>query len=89
MPDLALNPSMRALSAYHFDASRMRFVTMPTLLLIGEDTASPSAKQSIRALQESLPDPTVIVLENQEHNAMEDGRAALANAITKFAAPNK
>ena len=37
---IAVHPrQMRALSAYRFDASRMKFVTMPTLLLIGEDTA--------------------------------------------------
>jgi hypothetical protein len=59
---------------------------MPTLLLIGEATASPYAKQSISALRESLPNPTLLMLERQEHNAMEGGRDVLANAIIKFAA---
>jgi pimeloyl-ACP methyl ester carboxylesterase len=77
---------MFALSAYRFDASRMRSVTMPTLLLIGEDTASPYARQSIAELRGSLPSPTVVVLERQEHNAMEAGREMLANAIITFAA---
>ena len=77
---------MRALSAYRFDASRMKSVTMPTLLLIGEDTASPYAKQSVSALRDSLANPTVLVLEGQEHNAMDGGREVLANAIIKFAA---
>jgi pimeloyl-ACP methyl ester carboxylesterase len=77
--------TMRALAAYRFDASRMKSVTMPTLLLIGEDTASPYAKQSIDALRESLPSPTLVVLERQEHNAMEGGRDLLANVIVKFA----
>jgi pimeloyl-ACP methyl ester carboxylesterase len=63
----------------------MKSVTMPTLLLIGEDTASPYAKQSIGALRESLPTPTLVVLERQEHNAMEGGRDLLANVIVKFA----
>jgi hypothetical protein len=54
---------MFALSAYRFDPSRMKSVTMPTLLLIGADTASPYATQSIAALRESLPNPTLVVLE--------------------------
>ena len=77
---------MHALSAYRFDASRIKSVTMPTLLLIGEDTASPYARQSIAALRESLPNPTVLVLERQEHNAMDGRPDVLANAIIKFAA---
>jgi hypothetical protein len=44
------------------------------------------AKQSIGALRESLPNPTVLVLERQEHNAMDAGRDVLANAIIRFAA---
>jgi pimeloyl-ACP methyl ester carboxylesterase len=84
---MAVHPrQMRALSAYRFDAARTRSVTMPTLLLIGQDTASPYAKQSIGALRESLPNATVAVLERQEHNAMEAGRDVLAKAIIKFAA---
>jgi pimeloyl-ACP methyl ester carboxylesterase len=87
---IAVHPrQMRALSAYRFDASRMKSVTMPTLLLIGENTASPYARQSIDALRESLPHPTLVVLERQEHNAMEAGRDALASAIIKFAATEK
>jgi pimeloyl-ACP methyl ester carboxylesterase len=87
---IAVHPrQMRALSAYRFDASRMKSVRMPTLLLIGEQTASPYAKQSIGALRESLPSPTVVVLERQEHNAMEGARDVLAEAIIKFAATGK
>ena len=77
--------TMRALAAYRFDASRMKSVTMPALLLIGEDTASPHARQSIEALRESLPNPTLVVLERQEHNAMESARDLLANVIVRFA----
>ena len=87
---IAVHPrQMRALSTYRFDASRMKSVTMPTLLLIGENTASPYAKQSIGALRESLPNPTLVVLERQEHNAMEGGPDVLVNAIVKFAAIQK
>jgi hypothetical protein len=63
----------------------MASVTMPTLLLIGQDTASPYTKQSINALRDSLPKPTVVVLERQEYNAMESVRNLLANEISRFA----
>ncbi len=76
---------MFALSAYRFDARRMKSVKVPTLLLIGENTLSPYAKHSIKALQESLPRPTLVVLKRQEHNAMERARVVLAEEITKFA----
>jgi len=77
---------MRALAGYRFDTNRMKAVTMPTLLLIGENTPSPYARQSIGALQESLPNATLVVLESQEHNAMDGGRDVLASAIINFAA---
>jgi pimeloyl-ACP methyl ester carboxylesterase len=84
---IAVHPrQMRALSAYRFDGSRMQSVKIPTLLLLGEETPSPYAKQSIAALRESLPNPTLAILERQEHNAMDGGREALANAIITFAA---
>lgn len=63
----------------------MQSVKMPTLLLLGEETPSPYAKQSIAALRESLPNPTLAILERQEHNAMDGGRELLANAIITFA----
>jgi pimeloyl-ACP methyl ester carboxylesterase len=84
---IAVHPrQMRALAAYRFDAKRMKSVKMPTLLLIGEHTPSPYAKQSIAALRESLPKSTLVVLTAQEHNAMDGGRETLAKAITEFAA---
>jgi pimeloyl-ACP methyl ester carboxylesterase len=81
----SLPRQLRALAGYRFDANRMKSVTMPTLLLLGEDTPSPYAQQSIGALHESLPDARLVVLENQEHNAMEGGRDLLANSIIEFA----
>lgn len=84
---IAVHPrQMRALAAYRFEAKRMKSVKMPTLLLLGSDTPSPYAKQSIEALRQSLPSPTLVILENQAHNAMDGGRDALAKAIIDFAA---
>ena len=84
---IAVHPrQMRALAAYRFDPDRMKKIRIPTLLLVGGATASPFAKQSIDALQQALPNSTLVTLEGQGHNAMEGGRQALANAITNFAA---
>jgi len=75
---------MRALAGYRFDAARMRSVRMPTLLLIGSDTTSPYLKQAISSLQTSLPNPRRVVLEGQQHNAMDSAREVLAKAIITF-----
>jgi pimeloyl-ACP methyl ester carboxylesterase len=75
---------MRALAAYRFDAKRMSSVRMPTLLLTGSDTASPHLKQAISSLQASLPNPTLLVLEGQQHNAIDSARQKLAEALTNF-----
>lgn len=77
---------MYALAAYRFDAERVKSLKVPTLLLIGEATRSPYARQSIEALRESLPIATLVVLKAQEHNAMDGGRNVLAKAILQFAA---
>lgn len=87
---IAAHPrQMKALAAYKFDARRMKSVKMPTLLLVGEVTPSPYARQSIAALKDSLPNPTLVVLKDQEHNAMEGGRDALAKAILDFASSRR
>jgi hypothetical protein len=45
------------------------------------------SKDGTRALRESLPNPTtLVVLEPQQHNAMDGGREVLVDAIIKFAA---
>jgi pimeloyl-ACP methyl ester carboxylesterase len=82
---IPLHPrQMKALAEYEFDASRMKAVTMPTMLLIGEDTGSPYIRRSIDGLHESLPNSVLVVLKNQQHNAMDGAREALASAIVDF-----
>ena len=75
---------MRALASYRFDPARMSLVKMPTLLLLGSDTSSPHLKQATRSLEASLPDATLVVLEGQEHNAMDSGRETLAEVLVEF-----
>jgi pimeloyl-ACP methyl ester carboxylesterase len=75
---------MRALAAYRFDPWRMSAIKVPTLLLTGSKSTSPSLKRASRSLQASLPNSTLMVLEGQQHNAMDSGREQLAQAITRF-----
>src|SRR5258707_6466948 len=75
---------MRALAVYRFDAKRMSTVRVPTLLVTGSDTASPQLKQAISSLLGSLPNPTMVVLEGQQHNAMDTARRKLAEAVMNF-----
>ena len=83
---IAAHPrQMRALAEYRFDAARMKTVKMPTLLLIGETTASRYMKEAISDLRASLPNATLVVLKNQQHNAMDSAREDLATAIIDFA----
>jgi pimeloyl-ACP methyl ester carboxylesterase len=81
--DLQLR-QMRALASYRFDATRLRTLKQPTLLLLGGLTRSPYLKQAITSLQAALPHTTRVVLGGQEHNAMDGGRELLADAITRF-----
>ncbi len=75
---------MRALASYRFDAKRMSTVRVPTLLLTGSETASPQMKQAISSLLGSLANPTVVVLEGQQHNAMDTAREKLADVLMNF-----
>lgn len=49
-----------------------------------EIAAMRRVKQAIITLQASLPHPTRVVLEGQQHNAMDRGRDVLAQAIITF-----
>jgi pimeloyl-ACP methyl ester carboxylesterase len=77
---------IRAHATYRFDEKRISTVSMATLLLMGSETASPHLKRAIDSLQAALPHPTLVVLEGEQHNAMdtEEGRRNLAAAITAF-----
>ena len=62
----------------------MSTVRMPTLLLLGSETGSPYLRQAINSLQAALPNPTVIVLKGQQHNAMDSAPDMLANEIINY-----
>jgi pimeloyl-ACP methyl ester carboxylesterase len=75
---------MRALAGYEFDAKRISTMRVPTLLIIGEDTHSPDMKDAMQSLEGLLPNATMLVLEGQQHNAMDSAREKLAELITTF-----
>ncbi len=75
---------IRALAAYRFDPARIARVAVPTLLLVGSDTASPYLRSAVAELGRVLPRSTTVALEGQSHNAIDDGRDELARAIMAF-----
>jgi len=75
---------IRSLSKYRFEAQRMRNLQTPTLLLSGSKTASPQLREAINSLRNSLPKRTLMVLEGQEHNAMDTIPEKFADVVTKF-----
>jgi pimeloyl-ACP methyl ester carboxylesterase len=74
----------RALASYRLQLERVRTLQAPTLLLTGSLTSSPQLKLAIHSLDENLPKPTLVVLEGQEHNAMDTDREEFATVITDF-----
>ena len=75
---------IRALDAYHFDKKRVSGLKIPTLLLMGSNTASPDLKLAINALMECLPNRALIVFQGQEHNAMDTIPEKFAGLVAKF-----
>jgi pimeloyl-ACP methyl ester carboxylesterase len=75
---------MRALAAYRFEPARMKSMTVPTLLLLGEKTASPHIRKAIDSLRATLPVSELVVLRGQQHNAMDSDRPQLAEAVAQF-----
>lgn len=74
----------RALSANHWDPARAKSLATPTLLLIGGRTTSPELRNSVQSLSETLPHSEVLVLDGQEHNAMDADRERFAAVLKKF-----
>ena len=80
---------IRALDEYRFDAGRMNKLKVPTLVLTGSRTESPDLKRAISVLMGRLPNPTLVVLEGQEHNAMDTVPQQFADTVIGFLLNNK
>lgn len=74
----------RAFGAYSFDPKRVSTLRTQTLLLTGGRTASPQLKLAIRVMMDNLPNLTLIVLDGQEHNAMDTDREQCAGVVVNF-----
>src|SRR5262245_54581192 len=75
---------MRSLSKYRFDAGRVKKLNVPTLLLTCGKTASTAQKPANQYLINRLSNRTLIVFEDQEHNAMDTIPEQFAAAVTKY-----
>ena len=75
---------IRSLSKYRFNPRRIEKVRVPTLLLTGSKTRSPQLKQAITSLENTLPNRTLVVLEGEEHNAMDTIPKQFADHVTRF-----
>ena len=73
----------RALAAYCFEPTRTSTRKVPTLLLAGSKTASP---QPSRQCADSglLATGALVVLDGQEHNAMDTNREQFADVLVNF-----
>ena len=80
---------IRALDEYRFDASRISKLKVPTLVLTGSRTQSADLKRAIGVLMGCLPNPTLVVLEGQEHNAMDTVAQQFAETVISFLLDNK
>lgn len=72
---------IRALDEYRFDASRISKLKVPTLILTGSRTESADLKRAISVLMGCLPNPTLVVLEGQDHNAMDTVHSSLPKPL--------
>jgi pimeloyl-ACP methyl ester carboxylesterase len=75
---------MHALIRYRFEPKKVKKLMVPTLLITGSRTASPQLKAAIQTLMRTLAHPTLLTLEGQEHNAMDNIPQQFADAVTKF-----
>jgi len=79
---------LRALTLYRFEPKKVKTLKVPTLLITGSRTASPQLKAGIQTLMKTLAHPTLLVLEGEEHNAMDNIPQEFAGAVTKFLLDN-
>lgn len=68
---------------YIFEADRFHHLTVPTLLLIGENSPRELTAPSMM-LDDALPDSRLVVLDGQAHIAMTTAPALFLNAILWF-----
>ena len=74
---------LHALNAYSFDQERFHNLKIPTLLVMGSETAG-HHRAAILALDRVLPNHKLVVLKGQEHNAIETAPELFASTVLDF-----
>jgi pimeloyl-ACP methyl ester carboxylesterase len=74
---------LRAQEAYRFQPKRLESLKVPTLLLVGGE--SPSAfEKAAKALSEALPNSRIVVMEGQEHVAIDTAIGLFTTEVLRF-----
>ena len=73
----------RANTAYVFDNEHFRHVRVPTLFLLGGDSAEPF-KVAAEAVQAALPDCRIVVMRGQRHAAMDTATELFTSEVLGF-----
>lgn len=73
----------QAVQRYVFNPDRVAGLRLPTLLLLGGESP-PFFQQAIKALQRTLPENELVVLNGQHHNAIEAAPALFTEAVNRF-----
>lgn len=74
---------IRALNAYEFVPAKFGKLTIPTLLVMGSQTAG-HHRAAIEALARALPNQMLVILQGQEHDAIEAAPELFTNAVLEF-----
>jgi pimeloyl-ACP methyl ester carboxylesterase len=71
---------LRAVEAYAFEADRFRDITVPTLLLDGDESPD-EIRLGVRLLDAVLPDSRLVTMPGVGHEAVETGPETFAEAV--------
>ncbi len=74
---------IRALNAYEFVPAKFGKLMIPTLLVMGSQTAD-HHRVAIEALGRALPNQTLVTLQGQGHDAIEAAPELFTNAVLEF-----
>ena len=79
-PRTPLPRELRAVEAYRFDAERFRALTVPTVLLDG-DQSPDEIRLGVRLLDEVVPDSRLVTMPGVGHEAVETGPEIFAETV--------
>jgi pimeloyl-ACP methyl ester carboxylesterase len=68
---------------WHFEAEQFRTLQTPTLLLLGGESP-PIFRQATELVDASLPDSRIVILEGQQHVAMDTAPALFVGEVLRF-----